>query len=86
MTKIIKGGLVYGGTSSPYIQLTGVLAAGETSITISNSNISSSSTIDVYVDEAFTGVAPTACTLASGSVTLTFPVQETNMPVKVRIS
>lgn len=86
MTKIIKGGLVYGGTSSPYIQLTGTLAAGETSLTILNSNISSSSTIDVYVDEAFTGVAPTACILTSGSVTLTFPVQETNMPVKVRIS
>ena len=72
--------------ASGYVEATGTLTAGQTTVTISNANITTTSTIDPYVDPAFTGVSPTAMTLATGSVTLTFPTQSTNMPVKVRIS
>ena len=46
----------------------------------------SDKTIDVYVDPAFSGVVPTKTTVVGNVLTLTFPVQSTNMPVKVRLS
>ena len=61
----------------------GTLTAGNTTVTISDASITANSIIIPCVDEAFTGVAPTAQATAAGSVTLTFPVQSTDMPVKV---
>jgi len=84
--------LVYNSTSgnwenrTPWVDITGTLLATQTSITLSSVSITTSSTIDVYVDDSFYGVNPTAITLATGSVTLTFEAQESDMPVKVRVS
>lgn len=61
------------------------LLAGETTITISNNAITSNSMIIPFVDDSFIGVKPTAQNLSIGSVTLTFPVQESDMPVKVMV-
>lgn len=70
----------------PWTDLTATLTAGQTSLVFSNAVITTSSTIDVYVDDSFYGVNPTAITLATGSVTLTFASQASDMPVKVRVS
>lgn len=72
-----------GGGGSSITVIPGTLNAGDTTVTISNAAITANSIIIPCVDEAFTGVAPTAQATAAGSVTLTFPVQSTNMPVKV---
>lgn len=75
-------------TIQSYAEETGTLIAGEATVTFTNSSITSNSTIDPYVDDAFTGVVPTAQVINENNhtVTLTFPVQSENMPVKVRIS
>jgi hypothetical protein len=70
---------------------TGTLTAGSTSITFADDAITANSIYDVYVDEAFTGVSPTAVTTVPtsggvpGSVTFTFPAQLTDMPLIVFI-
>ncbi len=76
---------VYAPTSGGgYTEVTGTLTAGNTSVTLSDAAITTSSTIDVYTDTF--GVNPTAITVATGSVTLTFPAQASNVGVKVRVS
>lgn len=76
---------VYAPTSSGgYTEVTGTLTAGNTSVTLSDASISTSSTIDVYTDTF--GVNPTAISVSTGSVTLTFPAQASNVGVKVRVS
>lgn len=70
----------------PWTELTATLTAGQTSLTFSNAAITTNSTIDPYVDDSFYGVNPISVTLATGSVTLGFYAQATDMPVKVRIS
>lgn len=69
-------------------ELIGTLEINETTITFTDASIVSGCTIDVYVDEAFLGVVPTAQVTdgTNHTVTLTFPVQASNMPVKVRVS
>lgn len=59
------------------------ITAGETSYTISDSSITTDSTIDVYSNVY--GFNPTDITVASGSITLTFDAQETDLSVKVRV-
>lgn len=66
-----------------YQDYTGTLTAGQTSLTISGAGISSSKTMDFYTD--IYGVSPTAVSVSSGSVTLTFEAQSANMSVKVRV-
>lgn len=63
--------------------LTGTLTAGDTSITISDESITTDSMIDIYTDVY--GVNPSEVTVASGSITLTFDAQETDLSVKVRV-
>ena len=63
--------------------VTGTLTAGQTSVTLSNSAITTDSLIDIYTDTY--GVNPTNITVASGSVTLTFTAQASNLGVKVVI-
>lgn len=76
---------VYAPTSSGgYTEVTGTLTAGNTSVTLSDASITTSSTIDVYTDTF--GVNPTAVSVSTGSVTLTFPAQASNVGVKVRVS
>ena len=64
--------------------LTATLTAGSTSLTISNAAITSDSCFDIYT--SIYGVDPTGVTISSGSMTLTFAAQASNMTVKVRIS
>lgn len=64
--------------------ITGTLPAGQTSITLSDASITTNSTIDYYTDVF--GVNPTNIVVATGSVTLTFNTQNTNLGVKVRVS
>ena len=67
-----------------YIELTGTLGAGTTSITLTDNAITTDSKFDFYT--SIFGVNPTAVTVSNGSITLTFDAQETNMNVEVRAS
>ena len=64
--------------------VTGTLTAGSTSITLSDASITTTSTIDIYVS-AF-GIQPTNAVVATGSITLTFLAQASDISVKVRVS
>lgn len=66
-----------------YIELTGTLTAGETTITLTDSTITTDSTFDFYT--SIYGVSPTNVAVAAGSITLTFDAQKTNMNVEVRV-
>lgn len=72
-----------GGGGSSYTDVTGTLNAGSTSITLSNAAITTSSTIEVFND---LDVPYNSKTLSTGSITLTFDAQSSNMSVKVRVS
>ena len=73
-----------GGSGASWTDVTGTLTAGNTSVTLSDASISSSSTIDIYTDVF--GVNPTNVVVSAGSVVLTFEAQQSNVGVKVRIS
>ena len=62
--------------------LSGTLLAGNTSITLSDASITSSSMVDVYND---LGVGWESITASTGSVTVTFEAQAQDMTVKVVI-
>ena len=64
------------------IVVTGTLLAGNTSITLSDAAIHTTSTIDIYTDTF--GINPTAVSVAEGSITLTFDAQANDVAVKVR--
>lgn len=70
----------------PWTEIVGTLTARQTSLVFSNAAITTNSTIDVYVDSAFYGVNPLTTVLTTGSLTLTFYAQASDMPVKVRVS
>lgn len=65
-------------------ELTGTLAAGNTTITFNNAAIETTSTFDFYTDTF--GVNPTAVSVSTGSITLTFEAQSNALGVKVRVS
>ena len=67
-----------------YTELTGLLEAGETSLTLTDDSITTDSIFDYYT--SIFGVNPTDATVTTGSITLTFDVQESDMSVKVRVS
>ena len=62
--------------------LSGTLLAGNTSITLSDASITASSMVDVYTD---TGTGYESITASTGSVTITFEAQASDMGVKVVI-
>ena len=64
-------------------ELTSTLPAGQTTLTFTDSAITANSTIDVYT--SVYGVNPEGMTVSSGSLTLTFDVQSSNVGVKVVI-
>lgn len=64
--------------------VTGTLEAGETSLTLSSAAITTTSTLDFYTDTY--GINPTAVSVSTGSVTLTFEEQSADVGVKVRVS
>lgn len=66
--------------------ITGTLVSGSTSLILSDASITADSIVeDVFVPDTYYGVNPTNILVATGSVTLTFPVQSNDLPVKVRI-
>ena len=64
--------------------VSGTLTAGSTSLTLSDASILTTSTIDIYVDTY--GIQPTNASVATGSITLTFLAQASDLSVKVRVS
>ena len=73
-----------GGSGASWTDVTGTLTAGQTSITLSSASTTTSSTIEPFTDVY--GIRPTAISVSTGSVTLTFSAQQSNMSVKVRVS
>lgn len=71
-------------SSAPWIDVTGTLLSGNTSLTLSNASITTSSTLDFFTDVY--GVNPTNVVVSTGSVTLTFESQASDIGVKVRVS
>lgn len=71
------------GGGGGYTEVTGTLTAGQTSITLSDASITANSTIDVYTDA---DVEYNSISVSTGSVTITFDAQASNMGVKVRVS
>lgn len=67
-----------------YKDVTGTLTAGQTTITLQDAAILTTSTVEIYTDVF--GVNPTSVVVATGSVTITFPAQANNIGVKARIS
>ncbi len=67
----------------PYVEVSGTLTAGQTSVTLSDVAITASSTIDIYTDGDVDYVSATPGT---GSITITFEEQQTDLGVKVRVS
>lgn len=63
-------------------KVTGTLTAGSTSITLSDAAITSTSLIDVYNDA---GIGYESITASTGSVTIIFAAQASNMAVEVVI-
>lgn len=66
-----------------YVEVEGILLAGETTITLTNDAITTESKFDFYT--SIYGVSPTNVTVANGSITLEFDAQETDMNVEVRV-
>ena len=66
------------------VVLTDTLEAGETSLTLTDASITTSSTFDFYTDVY--GVNPTAVSVSTGSIILTFEEQSADIGVKVRVS
>ena len=69
---------------NPYKEITGILTAGQTSITLSDASITTSSTIEPFTDPI--EVDHNSISTSTGSVTITFDAQESNLNVKVRVS
>ena len=66
-----------------FVEVTGTLLAGTTTLVLSDASITSTSTLDVFTDVY--GVSPTDMVATTGSVTLTFEAQESDLGVKVRV-
>ena len=66
-----------------YVEVIGTLLTGETSITLSDSSITTNSTFDLYTDS---DIPYNDKTVTTGSVTYTFDAQATDTVVKVRVS
>lgn len=67
-----------------FYEVSGTLAAGATSLSLSNGNITTASTIDVY--SSVYGISPTKMTVSAGKVNMTFDAQTVDATIKVRAS
>ena len=66
-----------------FTELTGTLTAGSTSLTLQDASIETTSTLDVFT--SVYGIAPESITVSTGSITLTFETQSSDLGVKVRV-
>lgn len=64
-------------------ELTSTLIAGQTTVTFSDAAITTTSTIDIYVDVY--GISPEDVTVTTGQIVLTFEEQASDLGVKVVI-
>ena len=62
-------------------EVTGTLIAGNTSITLQDASITTTSTIDIYTDVF--GISPESVSVVTGEITITFEAQSSDMGVKV---
>ena len=67
-----------------YTEISGILTAGSTSLTLQSAAITTNSLVDIYTENY--GVSPTNAVVTNGFIELTFEAQQTNMGVKVRVS
>lgn len=65
------------------VLVTGTLTAGSTSITLSDASIDSSSRFDFYAEVL--DLVPTAASVSTGSITLTYPAQASDVVVGVEV-
>ena len=82
--KKIIGAINEVNTKASKVEVTGTLLTGATSITLSDASITTTSTIDIYTDVF--GIQPVNAVVATGTITLTFLAQASNISVKVRVS
>ena len=82
--KTIVGAINEVASTPTYTEVSGTLTAGSTSLTLSDASITSSSTFDIYVSSF--GIQPVNAVVATGSITLTFLAQSSDITVKVRVS
>ena len=71
-------------TGKKFYEVSGTLAAGATSLSLSSVNITTASTIDIY--SSIYGVSPTNVTVSAGKVNMTFDAQTVAATIKVRAS
>ena len=64
-------------------EVTGTLLSGNTSITLQDAAITTTSTIDIYTDVF--GISPESVAVATGEITITFEEQAADLGVKVVI-
>ena len=83
-SKKIIGAINEVNTKASKVEVSGTLTAGSTSLTLSDASITTTSTIDIYTDVF--GIQPTNAVVATGSITLTFLAQASDITVKVRVS
>lgn len=76
---------INGGGKTVYADVVGTLEAGQTSITLTSPYITTTSAIEEMIDNSFDGVKYISRSISTGSITYVFPVQATDMPIKVRI-
>ena len=64
-------------------EVTGTLLAGQTSLTLSDASILTTSDLDIYTDTW--GVSPETVVASTGLVTLTFEALDSDLAVKVKV-
>lgn len=80
-TLILDGGA--GAISGLYTEVTGTLAAGLTSITLSNNNIKVTSKVMPWFDEY--GVVAKDMTISTGEITLVFDARQSDLGIKLEV-
>ena len=83
-SKTVIGAINEVNAKASQFEVTGTLLTGATSITLSDASIATTSTIDIYTDVF--GIQPTNASVTTGSITLTFLAQASDISVKVRVS
>ena len=87
MSKIMYGGIAYGSAVDGdygWTDLTGILTAGSTSLTIQHEVITTTATIEIYTDTF--GINPTNAVVTTGQIVLTFNSRANDVGVMVRVS
>lgn len=84
LTGLSIDGTIYGISSGvSWIDLTGTLTAGSTSITFTNVAITTTSTVQVFTSD---GTEYNSITISTGEIILTFDAQSSDLSVKVRLT